>query len=72
VMGNVTLFLNNEKITISVSNYSNWGQISFINSWLIKVIEKIKEKWNFKLTEKEVAQWIVWAPDEEYLIKDIN
>jgi len=46
--------------------------IDFVDDEKDSILEKIFEKWNFKFTEKEVAQWIQWAPDEPYLVGNIN
>ena len=46
--------------------------IDFVDDEKDKILEKIYNKWDFKLTEKEVIQWIVWAPDDYYLLNDIS
>ncbi len=46
--------------------------INFINANLKIVIDKIAEKQNFRLEEKEVAQGIVAAPDEAFIVKEKN
>lgn len=44
--------------------------IDFVDDEKDIIIEKILEKWSFRLTEKEVAQWIVFPQD--YLNKKNN
>ncbi len=46
--------------------------LDFVDDEKDLILEKILNEWNFRLTDKEVAQWIVWAPDNYYLIDDIN
>ena len=46
--------------------------ITFSNQESGSIFNKIESKKNFKLTEKEVGQGIVAAPDKYFLEKDIN
>ncbi len=65
--------LNNKKII-------NFQQKDFLNRPITFIgkkedsllLDKIKGKENFQLSEKEVAQGIVGAPDEFFILKDIS
>lgn len=46
--------------------------LDFLDKSSELLLEKISIKSNFKLQEKEVAQGIVGAPDECFILKDIN
>ncbi|HRX63832.1 MAG TPA: N-6 DNA methylase [Candidatus Absconditabacterales bacterium] len=64
--------VSKQKVSLSIDEYKNGEQISFVGSGIAKIIEKIKEKGDFRLEGKEVAQGIVGAPDKEYLINDVD
>jgi adenine-specific DNA-methyltransferase len=58
---------------------SSIDKLKYLNSTLDfadeineKILEKIYNQWNFRLEEKEVAQWIVGAPDDYYLVTDTS
>jgi len=46
--------------------------IVFVNQTNDKVLNKIEQKKNFELTEKEVAQGIVAAPDKYFIVDDLS
>ena len=48
------------------------GNITFAKTESNSIFDKIKNKKNFELTEKEVGQGIVAAPDKYFLEKDIS
>ncbi|MDD5071769.1 MAG: N-6 DNA methylase [Patescibacteria group bacterium] len=48
------------------------NNITFVNSEKSSVLQKIKSRKNFELTDKEVGQGIVAAPDKYFLIKSFN
>ncbi|MCK9271954.1 BREX-1 system adenine-specific DNA-methyltransferase PglX [Candidatus Gracilibacteria bacterium] len=56
---------------INKKNFKN-KNINFNNPYKNEVLEKIKNEGNFILEDKEVAQGIVGAPDEAYLLDNIN
>jgi len=62
--------ISKQKVLIWINDCKNGEQISFVGWWFAKIIEKIKEKWNLRLTEKEVANWI--HPHYDFINKAIN
>lgn len=69
-------FLNSKIIGNWFINYKSqidknsliWKNISFQNDTNAIILDKMDKNRNFILEDKEVAQWIVWAPDEAYLL----
>lgn len=77
---NIDKFLYDTKDSIDYKkHYSKIDKLKYLNKTLDfaddekdSILEKIYNNWDFKLTEKEVIQWIVWAPDDYYLVDDLS
>ena len=41
--------------------------LDFVDDEKDSILEKVFSCWNFRLAEKEVAQWIIWWPDEAFI-----
>jgi len=65
------IFGEKQKIEIEPERLIN-KNITFSNQESSSIFDKIESKKNFELTEKEVGQGIVAAPDKYFLEKDID
>lgn len=59
-----------QKVLLSKNDYQNWEPVSFVGWSKVEIIKKITEKWSFKLTAKEVANWI--HPHYDFVNNAIN
>ena len=62
---------NSNKFWFAFKEPANIGKIiSFSNSLASTILDRIESKANFKLSEKEVIQGLVGAPDKAFIIDD--
>lgn len=70
-VGDLIVLLHKEKSNIIIQPEKMIdGMINFADSKTDKILEKIKSKKNFELTEKEVGQGIVADPDKAFIFKE--